>query len=213
MSMGSRIAAGFVALATWFALVLQLVLILSRASADGVSPAAEVGRYFSYFTILTNLLVAAATTFAALAPGSRVGRWFAQPSVCGAIVTYIAFVGIMYELLLRHTWNPQGWQRVADTLLHDVTPLLFAAYWLAFVPRRSVQAGDLPWWLLYPIAYLAYAMIRGAVTGAYPYHFLDPATEGAHASVAAIAALCVGMAIFCAAVFWLDRVLPARART
>jgi hypothetical protein len=202
--------AGIVAIVAGFALTLQFALILGRASSDGVSMLAEVVRFFSYFTILTNLLVAAAASAAAFAPDSRVGRWFARPSVAGAVAAYIAFVGIVYELLLRHTWNPQGWQRVADTLLHDATPLLFVANWVAFVPRRALRVRDLGWWLLYPIAYVAYAMARGAVTGAYPYHFLDPSTDRARASVAAIVLLCVGIVVLCATVFALDRVLPVR---
>ena len=37
---------------------------------------------------------------------------------------YIAIVGITYSLLLRHMWNPQGTQKIADVLLHDVVPVL-----------------------------------------------------------------------------------------
>lgn len=59
---------GIVAMVAWFALPLQLALTLERTSRAGVSVLAELLRYFSDFTILTNLLVAAAATSAALAP-------------------------------------------------------------------------------------------------------------------------------------------------
>ncbi|WP_204324959.1 Pr6Pr family membrane protein, partial [Stenotrophomonas maltophilia] len=86
-----------------------------------------------YFTILTNLLLAAVLT--AVAFGRTVGI-----SLIGAVTLFIVIVGIVYALLLRATWNPQGWQKMADVALHDVTPLLAVAFWLGFVPK-----GRLAW--------------------------------------------------------------------
>jgi len=36
----------------------------------------------------------------------------------------MTMVGAGYTLLLRHLWNPQGAQKLADILLHDVVPVL-----------------------------------------------------------------------------------------
>jgi hypothetical protein len=65
---------------------------------------------------------------------------------------YIAIVGIVYSLLLRHIWNPQGWQIVADVLLHDLIPLLYVAYWVIFVRKSSLLWKHAVWWLAYPAA-------------------------------------------------------------
>jgi hypothetical protein len=47
-------------------------------------------------------------------------------------------------LLLRHLWQPQGPQWVADELLHDVMRLLsFAARSSACIPIRSSTPGQL----------------------------------------------------------------------
>ena len=33
-------------------------------------------------------------------------------------------------------------------------------------------------WVVFPMAYLAYSLVRGAITGWYPYPFLDPREHG-----------------------------------
>jgi hypothetical protein len=43
--------------------------------------------------------------------------------------------------LLRHLWHPQGWQFIADELLHDVMPLLFLGYWWFCVPKGTLRLG------------------------------------------------------------------------
>ena len=62
----------------------------------------------------------------------------------------IAVVGLAYSILLRHLWHPEGWQFVADELLHDVMPLLFLAYWWLCVPKGTLRLKHLPLWLIYP---------------------------------------------------------------
>jgi hypothetical protein len=179
----------------WFGLVLQF----------GLAP--DLVRFLSFFTVSTNLIVAVAMTAVALGPATRVGRWFAQPSVAGGVVTAIAFVCLGYEILLRYIWDPQGWQRVADTTLHDATPVLAIAFWFAFVPKRRLRWPDAAWWLLYPALYAAYAMVRGAIAGEYPYHFLDPATAGATGSTAAVAMLTAAFVVLAAIFFGIDRAM------
>lgn len=47
----------------------------------------------------------------------------------------------------------------------------------------STRWRDISWWMIYPVAYLAYALARGPISGEVPYPFLDVAKNGA-ASVA-----------------------------
>jgi len=97
----------------------------------------------------------------------------ARPETINGVSVNILLVGIAYNVLLRNTWSPQGAQWLVDELLHDVIPLLFAGYaWVlsqermgAFVPRLA--------WALWPIAFFAYALVRGAVSGFYPYPFIN----------------------------------------
>jgi hypothetical protein len=167
----TRSALAVISVVAWFALVLQFLLMVQRA-APGTSLHA-IGNYFSFFTILTNLLVAVGATFPLLAPQSAAGRFFARPFSQSAIAVYIAIVGIIYSLLLRHMWNPQGMQKVADVLLHDVVPILYVAFWIFLVPKYTLRWGDALRWLAYPLVYMVYTVARGLVVHWFPYYFID----------------------------------------
>ena len=166
-----RIYAAVGALLGWFALALQLYLMLVQ------SPAPErlgtVITFFSFFTILTNILAASVFTAVAFHPKHGWGEWLCQPSVQAATVVYIAIVGMVYQLLLRQLWNPQGAQWVADVLLHSMVPVGYVVYWLLFAPRAGLSWKDSVTWLIYPGVYLVYVLARGAVSGSYPYPFVD----------------------------------------
>jgi hypothetical protein len=159
------------ALLGWFALALQLYLMLVQSS--GPAMLGTVITYFSFFTILTNLLTALVFTALAFRPETGWGKWFRTPSVQAATAVYIAIVGIIYQLLLRQLWNPQGAQWVADVLLHSVIPIGYVAYWLLFGPRTGLNWKTAVAWLTYPALYLVYILARGAVSGLYPYPFVD----------------------------------------
>ena len=109
----------------------------------------------------------------ARAPKADPRAFFASVTVQSGTAVYIAIVGIVYSLLLRHIWNPQGWQKVADVPLHDLIPLLYVVYWVIFVRKSSLLWKHAVWWLTYPAAYFAYTLLRGAALGWYPYPFLD----------------------------------------
>lgn len=190
----TRLAAGLLALLAWTALILQLYL-----SAITHLPNLLVN-FFSFFTVLTNLLVAVVTTWTALvaspdthrtgdlsAPAAvpqTVPHWNARHTappagLQAATAVYIALVGIAFSLLLRQLWHTEGAQKLANMLLHDVVPALYVLFWLLACRRRR----RLPWssaavWLLWPAIYLAYTLVRGALTGWFPYPFLDPGTNG-----------------------------------
>src|ERR1700722_9840931 len=117
-----RVYAAAGALLGWFALTLQFYLVLLQSQA-GLAMLGAVITYFSFFTILTNLLVALVFTAITMRPAAGWAQFFLSPSVQAATSVYIAIVGAVYQLLLRHLWNPQGAQWVADVLLHAVIPV------------------------------------------------------------------------------------------
>lgn len=161
------------AILQWFALALQLYLSIKLSIDRGNGVWIGIARYFGYFTILTNILVALTFTVPLVQPGSRFGQFFAHPNVRTAIAAYITVVGIAYSLLLRHVWDPQGWQLVTDRLLHDVSPIVYVVFWFLFVPKSTLHWRNLPVWLIYPLVYLIVALIRGAIFNWYPYPFLE----------------------------------------
>lgn len=163
-----RIVAILGAAVSWTALILQLVLIMGTLAEQGALFA--VWRYLGFFTILTNIWCAVLMTNAAIRPASRNGRL--QRSELAA-ATSIIIVGIVYSVALRDTWNPQGWDAIADHLLHDFSPIVFAVFWL-FRRHGGLTWRDAALCVIWPVVYGLYAFARGAADGWYAYWFLDP---------------------------------------
>ncbi|SDQ49129.1 hypothetical protein SAMN05428982_1322 [Pseudoxanthomonas sp. CF385] len=168
LSAASRISAGIVGALSLAALLLQYVLLV-QLTRDNVGVAFGTLRFFSYFTILSNIaVVAVAWTAAAGGTG-----FFARPRVRAAVALYIGVTGCIYFFILRHLWQPQGAQWWADTGLHYAAPLAYCAWWLACVPHGTLSARDVLAWLSFPLAYVIWVFVRGAWVGEYPYPFID----------------------------------------
>jgi hypothetical protein len=173
-----RVFMAVIALVAWFALLIQFPLTIATARANGMMIVWAVTTYFSFFTILTNLLVALGLTLSLWMPNSALGSYFSRPAVTSATAAYIAMVGACYSLLLRHLWDPEGLQKTADIILHDAVPVLYVIYWLVFVPKSPLRWKIVLWWLIYPLAYLFFVLVRGALVGRYPYPFIDAGALG-----------------------------------
>lgn len=161
------------ALIGWFAVLSQLYLALQNRATP--VPEALV-RFFSYFTILTNTLVA--SYFTAQTTTNDKISFFNRKGSLSAITVYILVVGIVYQVALRSIWNPEGLQKVTDELLHTVIPILTLVYWYLYEKKNQQTWQLLPAWLTYPAVYLVYIMIRGHFSGFYPYPFVNVAEIG-----------------------------------
>lgn len=195
----------------WAGLTIQLYLIFFARLSIGASLLGGLVSFFSYFTILTNTLVATVLTCAVSERESAARRWFLQPWVSSGIAVSIAVVGLAYSILLRHLWHPEGWQFVADELLHDVMPLLFLGYWWCCVPKGTLRLRHLPLWLIYPLVYFIYALLRGHLLGAYAYPFIDVAVLGYPQVLANAGGILVGFVLVGLLIIGLDRRKTARS--
>jgi len=129
--------------------------------------------FFSYLTVLINILAALVLTCMATSGDSTLRRFFLQPSVQGGAAVGMILVSLVYNLLLRVPLSFQEFQWVPDELMHDVMPVLFLLYWWFCVPRGRLLWRDALPWLIYLLAYCAYLLLRGYLIGAYPYDFID----------------------------------------
>lgn len=159
------------------ALALQFSLTIPPGMQAGRSLGGAVVFYFSFFTILTNIAVIAVYA-AALAAGSAWLQFFVRPSVRAAVAVAIAVVCLVYNFVLAPLWQPQGLFKMADVLLHYVAPVLFVLWWLLFAADGTTRWRDIPYWLVYPLLYVIYAMLRAPLAGEVPYPFLDIAKNG-----------------------------------
>ena len=155
------------AVITWFAIILQLYLTTG-----------SIINFLSYFTILSNLLIALSLTVPILLPSSKPGVYFSQLPFQTATALYILIVGLVYNTALRGLISLSGWDLAADTLLHVVVPVLYLLYWVIFRPLGTLKWRDCLYWALFPFLYLAYSLLRGSVAHWYPYPFLNADSLG-----------------------------------
>lgn len=163
------------------AIVVQGVLA-ARGAAYSVfdTPAERVANMLAYFTILSNLLVG--VTFMAVAVRSRASgllRVLWLDAVLGIAVT-----GIVFNLVLAQLYTLTGTAWMANQLLHVVVPILAVLGWLIFGPRGLITTWTVLASTIYPIGWLAFTLVRGAVVDWspqppwYPYPFVDAAELG-----------------------------------
>lgn len=205
----ARSAAACVAAIAWAALALRTHITIGEFVSEGDTVLAGLVHLSRYFTIWMNLLAAVAMTAVAL------GRWpggaHTSEAALAGVALYMALVGVVNHALLRGLIDFTGPERVADILLHYITPALTIAYWLAFAPKTHLAYRHAIIWLALPLVYGAVALLRGAASGKYPYPFLDVGKLGFER--ATMNAALMGLALFAAgvAVVAVARALSRRA--
>ncbi len=170
-----KIVLGAIMLLEWFGLSAQLVVHIQTIDT-GI--AESLLRFFSYFTILTNLLVCIYATKLFFAPSGKENGFFFRPSVQTAIALYITVVGLIYNILLRQLWDSSGLQAVLHDILHTAIPIMVLIYWWIWVSAKDLTFKETFPWLIYPAVYAVLILIEGAFVNWYPYPFLDALTYG-----------------------------------
>jgi hypothetical protein len=150
----------------WFSLIAQFYLIIQNRQADIPE---TIFRYFGYFTILTNIMVALCFTALLLKQNS----FFHRSATQTAITAYIFLVALIYNTVLRGVVKPEGFARIVDELLHVVMPMIFIVYWFIYTDKKPLQWKHIFPWLLYPLIYIVYTLIRGSFVHFYPYPFIN----------------------------------------
>lgn len=114
------------------ALVLQFSITVPASMEAGRSLAGSVVYFFSFFTILTNILVV-------LVHLNALTGWlpvFGHSSWRAGIGVAIAVVSLVYQVLLADLWKPEGLFYVCDVALHYVTPAIYLIWWLMIADGR-----------------------------------------------------------------------------
>ncbi|NUR31669.1 MAG: Pr6Pr family membrane protein [Catenulispora sp.] len=195
--------------ATVCAASLSLQFYLSAANENTEPSPYALGRrmanFFSFFTIQSNLIVLAVAVSLVLF-ADRDGRLWRVARLDSLVC--ISVTCLVDLTVLRPQHHLTGWSNVADLGLHVVTPILAVLGWLLFGPRPRFAWTTLAWSLVFPLAWLAYTLIRGTIVDWYPYPFIDVITHG----YARVAANCLNVALlligFAALFVGLDRRLP-----
>ena len=162
-------------------LIAQLVLVINGSGtlvdqSGGTAPlAVRLLRFFSYFTIQSNLL-ALGTAATLIANPQRDGRTWRVLRIAALVGMTVTFV--VYMVVLRPIVHLDGIAKLCDIGFHYIAPVLTVLGWLFFGPWPRIDTSSLLRHLVWPIAYLVYILALGAITGWYPYPFLNAALMG-----------------------------------
>lgn len=167
----------------------------------------------SYLTIWTNSLVGVYFFTLAFFKNSKLGVFFQKPRVEKAILMYILFVGIAYHVLLSAIYSPIGMAKIYNLFLHYINPIYFLLYTLLFTKTGFVRYSDSLYWLLYPLSYGIYTLVRGELTGFYPYPFVAVNALGYAPVIKNIAGITISFFILGNIVIFVDGLIAKCKKT
>lgn len=134
--------------------------------------------FFSYFTILSNIFAASIFIVSALMVMGGL-KMKVLVMLRGAATLYMIVTGLVFAVLLAGiegaTLTAVPWDNI---VLHYIIPLAVVGDWLIDPPKKRIDFRKALVWLIFPIIYVVYSLVRGAMVGWYPYPFLNPATNG-----------------------------------
>ncbi|HJR72465.1 MAG TPA: Pr6Pr family membrane protein [Luteimonas sp.] len=194
-------------------LALQIGLLLAggqdvnsgQASAS-VSLATRFVRFFSYFTIQSNLLVLAVSASLAIDPqrDGRLWRVLHLDALLGIAVT-----GVVFATLLAGLVDAQGAAAWANAGFHYLSPIMAVLGWLFFGPRPRIDMRTIALAFVWPLAWLGYTLLHGASTDWYPYPFLNVDKLGYPRVFVNMGAVLIGATVLAFVLRSLDRRLPS----
>lgn len=157
----ARIALGTLGLSS----VLIEVIVLTN---EHVFNAAN---FFSFFTIISNTLAGCYLIYFGITNNDS------APSQAfrGAITLYMLMTGIIFAALLAGLDNVRltavPWDNI---VLHYIMPIILVVDWLIAPPKDVITKKVTLLWIVFPLLYVLYSLVRGSITGWYPYPFLNP---------------------------------------
>lgn len=121
-----------------------------------ISPGFDLANFFSYFTIESNVIAIVILAGGAVVDPRGPGWGYLR----GAATLYVTITGLVYNTLLLHV--PVGivapW---VNDVVHRAVPALMLLDWVLFSPWARTHLLAALLWLAYPLAYVAYTLIRG----------------------------------------------------
>lgn len=179
----------FWALLIFAAIVTEIATLVERGTL-------VLGNLLSYFTIQANSFAVLVLLLSVVS--ARDNRTVNM--MRGASTLYMAVTGVVFSVLLSGIegvdFTAVAWD---NTVLHFLGPIAVVLDWFLDLPRSRIQFKSALMWLVYPLVYGAYSLIRGPIVDWYPYPFLDPGKNG----YLTIAGTLVVLTVFGAALTWL----------
>lgn len=135
--------------------------------------------FFAYFTVLTNTFCTAWLILYAIGRFGvpKLANFLTKPIFQGALTVYIFIVGFLY-------WGVMVWFidfypsdlwmfNIIDVFQHLIIPLTFVLMWLVGMTDERADKKYVPFYLVYPLIYFVFSIVRGGIIDWYPYPFFS----------------------------------------
>jgi len=134
-----------------------------------------------YFTVLTNMLIGIYYI------GISIFKKLRKNSITHVLTTYIVIVGSVFVLFLDDGFIKEIYTKLSNStinstvhyvsminsiLTHYFMPIIVSLDYLVLTDMRETKINN-KILLIFPLVYLAAAMVYGLLTGCYTYPFLD----------------------------------------
>jgi hypothetical protein len=189
-------------------LVVQFVISMQAYAQNGRDVFGALGMFFSYYTILTNIILV--LIYASEISTAGWLEVFRHPVVRGMMAANIALVMLFVYFVLRHLSVLEGLFLICDYILHYITPVLYVIWWCAGARHGALRWSHVPVMLVPTFVYFLYAMARGAWVQEYPYPILNAIRLGYPQVLLNAMGMTLGLAVLMVFVVLIDGWLGKR---
>ncbi|MEM6383338.1 MAG: Pr6Pr family membrane protein [Pseudomonadota bacterium] len=149
-----------------YVLLDQGALTVSARLRFGDNLIEAVLHYLSFLTVLTNAMLVAVYIW--FVSSGRLLRFMRHPSLHAFLAALIIIVGVVWHVMLRS----EG-MSLNTIYLHYVAPPLYLLWWTLRRPPQAPHYRGVSVLMALPLGYAVWTLARGAVTGSYPYGFVN----------------------------------------
>ncbi|MEO0313317.1 MAG: hypothetical protein RL140_547 [Actinomycetota bacterium] len=158
------------------------------------------GEYFAYFTIQSSLVAAVVLTVSGIRELKNLEDTKTLNLARLSVSTYAIVVAVVYNALLRGTPVLPGdpdygydWPVLPNEILHVWAPIFIVLDLALTKMNHKLKFKQVFWVLVFPLAWLAFTIVRGLITNWWAYWFLNPNED---AGVTGVVAYIIVIVIF-----------------
>ncbi len=161
--------------------------------------------YFSYFTIQWTMICIVVLAVGGVLALRHPSDTVLYTKVRMSTLAYAVVTAVVYNVLLRGIPD-EGFVVTAwpGEIMHVWIPIIFVVDWLFSPGRPGLSFKAIGFAVVYPLAWVTFTLVRGAIDGWFPYPFLEPATG--FVSVATyVVAISAFVVVLAAIAIWYSR--------
>jgi hypothetical protein len=141
------------------------------------------GEYFAYFTIDSSMIAAVTLIVGGVFAMRHQHDTKLLATVQLCVFAAAVVVAVVYNALLRGLPNDvrdgnYNWPVPPNEILHVWGPIFIVIEWLVISGSVSLNFKKIWWVIAFPLAWLAFSIARGAITGWWAYWFINPGDKG-----------------------------------